>query len=318
MQNNKKKVVVTGCAGFIGSNLVDSLLFKNFEVIGIDNLKTGKLNNLTSAFKNKRFSFYEIDLLKAKKLSDIFENCDMVYHLSANADIRFGPENPSRDLEQNTIVTHKVLETMRTNDIQKLMFASTGSLYGDSKIFPTPEDTNFPNQTSLYGASKLACESFISAYCETYEFQAWIFRFVSILGPRYSHGHIYDFVRQLLADPTKLIVLGDGYQKKSYLHVFDCIKGIEIGIEKSNDKLNIFNLGLDDVCEVRDSIKLITQLMNVSPTIEYGEESRGWIGDNPYILLNAEKIKSIGWNPKYTIQDGIKDTVKFLLDKDNK
>jgi UDP-glucose 4-epimerase len=240
----------------------------------------------------------------------------MVYHLSANADIRYGSENPSRDLEQNTIVTHKVLETMRANEIRKLMFASTGSIYGDSKIFPTPEDTNFPNQTSLYGASKLSCESFISAYCETYDLQAWIFRFVSILGPRYSHGHVYDFVMQLKEDPLKLIVLGDGHQKKSYLHVYDCINGIEIGIQKSNDKLNIFNLGLDDVCEVRDSVKLITQLMNVTPSINYGVESRGWIGDNPYILLNTEKIKSIGWTPKFTIQDGIKDTVKYLLEKE--
>jgi UDP-glucose 4-epimerase len=310
------RVLVTGCAGFIGSNLVDSLLIQGFDVIGLDNLTTGKSEFMNSALKNRRFHFYNVDLLKYENLENYFTNCDLVYHLSANADVRFGADHPNIDLEQNTLVTFRVLEAMRNSGTKKIMFSSTGSVYGESKTFPTPENAPFPIQNSLYGASKIASEALITSFCEAFEMQAWIFRFVSILGPRYSHGHVFDFMRQLLENPHELLVLGDGFQKKSYLHISDCIKGIEIGLAKSNEKINIFNLGVEDVCKVRDSVKWICERMQVDPKVLYGDQDRGWVGDNPFILLNTEKIRNLGWAPSYSIKAGILDTVDYILNNE--
>ena len=196
--------IVTGCAGFIGSNLVDRLLEnKNNLVIGIDNFSTGNNKFIEKAYKSNNFQFYEVDLLNLNELKDIFKGGDIVFHLSANADVRFGTSNPRKDLEQNTIVTQNVLESMQYNNIKKIVFSSTGSIYGESKLIPTPENAPFPIQTSLYGASKIACEGLISAYCEGFGIQSHIFRFVSILGERYTHGHVYDFYMKLKKDPTK-------------------------------------------------------------------------------------------------------------------
>ena len=216
-----KKIVVTGCAGFIGSNLVDELLKFNNSIIGIDNLSTGQKKFNADALKNKKFKFVKCDLKNITNTKKIIKKVDIVFHFAANADVRHGPDNTYRDLEQNTIVTYNVLEAMRTNNIKDIVFCSTGSVYGEPKKFPTPENDNFPIQTSLYGASKLAGESLIQAYCEAFNFNSWIFRFVSILGDRYTHGHVYDFVKQLNSNSKKLKVLGNGLQKKSYLHVDD-------------------------------------------------------------------------------------------------
>ena len=305
-------VLVTGCAGFIGSNLVDDLLSKGKKVVGIDNLSTGNIQYLEKALKNSNFTFMEEDLQNASKLPRLFSGIDLVFHFAANADVRFGGERPRVDLEQNTIVTHNVLEAMRLSSARKIVFSSTGSIYGESKVNPTPEDAPFPIQTSLYGASKLACEGLIQAYCETFDMQAWIFRFVSILGPRYSHGHVFDFYKQLIDHSDFLTVLGDGNQRKSYLHVEDCIKGIDIALQKSTEKINVFNLGVDATCQVKDSIGWITSRMKVMPTISFGTSSRGWIGDNPLIHLDTKRILELGWSPKYSIQQGIEDTVDFL------
>jgi UDP-glucose 4-epimerase len=310
---SQSKVIVTGCAGFIGSNLVDSLLELGFEVIGIDNMKTGQLEFLKNAFTKSNFEFVNIDILSDADLTKIFLNCDMVYHFAANADVRYGKDNPSVDLEQNTIVTHNVLEAMRKCGVRKIVFSSTGSIYGDSLMVPTPEDAPFPIQTSLYGASKLACEGLIAAYCETFNFQAWIFRFVSILGPRYSHGHIYDFTNQLKNNPKSLTVLGDGHQTKSYLHVSDCVGAINLAVAKSSDKINIFNLGTNDKCTVRESINWITETLELSPNVNYGTNIRGWVGDNPLIYLKTDKIRLLGWEPKYTIEEAVKETTRYLL-----
>jgi UDP-glucose 4-epimerase len=311
-----QRVLVTGCAGFIGSNLVDDLLDRGLNVIGIDNLSTGRLEFLHSAMAKPGFTFFNVDLQVVETLPRLFQGVDMVCHLAANADVRFGPDHPRRDLEQNTIVTHNVLEAMRLTGVKKIVFSSTGSIYGESPVSPTPEDAPFPIQTSLYGASKLAGEALIQAYCESFGFQSWIFRFVSILGPRYSHGHVFDFYKQLRNDENALKVLGDGHQRKSYLHVKDCIEGIKVAIEKSSDKVNIFNLGVDATCEVRDSIGWITEKLGVHPQITFGTDSRGWIGDNPLIHLSTNRINALGWMPKYSIQDGVEDTVKFLSDND--
>ena len=238
--------------------------------------------------------------------------CDFVFHLAANADVRFGVEHPKRDLEQNTIGTFNVLEAMRVNEIKKIAFSSTGSVYGESKMIPTPENAPFPVQTSLYGASKLAGEALISAYSEGFGFKVWIFRFVSILGERYSHGHVFDFYKKLLSDPTVLPVLGNGKQKKSYLYVGDCVKAIMKATRFSNDKFNLFNLGADEYCEVNDSIRWITEYLNITPRIEYSGTERGWIGDNPFIFLDCNKVRSLEWAPEFSIKEGIIKTLQYL------
>jgi UDP-glucose 4-epimerase len=226
--------------------------------------------------------------------------------------VRFGTEHPERDLQQNTIGTFNVLEAMRSNGIKRIAFSSTGSVYGEAEIIPTPENAPFPQQTSLYGASKLAGEALISAYAEGFGFQAWIFRFVSILGERYSHGHVYDFYSQLMKDFTNLAVLGNGKQRKSYLYVGDCIDAIMVAIENANYKVNILNLGTNEYCEVNDSIGWISEYLKLKPVLTYTGTERGWIGDNPFIFLDTKKIRNLGWKPKYTIKEGIIKTIQYL------
>ena len=309
----KKKVIVTGCAGFIGSNLVDLLLKKNFSVLGIDNLSTGHLRNLDDANKNKNFHFVKFDLLDIKKIKNLFKNIDMVFHLAANADVRYGIDNPKKDLEQNTIVTFNILESMRVNGVKKIIFSSTGSIYGETSIIPTPENVEFPIQTSFYGASKLACEGLIQAYCDHYNFKSWIFRFVSILGERYSHGHVYDFYKKLLKNNNSLSVLGNGKQKKSYLNIKDCLSAIMIAIRKSPKKVNIYNLGTNQFSTVSNSVNQITKRLSLKPKINYKGGKRGWPGDVPTIYLNTKKIRKLGWKPKYTINESIIETLEFLI-----
>ena len=303
---------ITGASGFIGSNLVDHLLNTGNKVTGYDNLSTGKIDFLFNANINSNYKFIEGDILNLTELSNSMIGSNFVIHFSANADVRFGTDHVDKDLKQNTIGTFNVLEAMRTNNIKKIAFSSTGSVYGEAKIIPTPEDAPFPIQTSFYGASKLAGESLLSAFAEGFNFQVWIFRFVSILGERYSHGHVYDFYKQLLKDPTKLAVLGNGKQRKSYLYVGDCIDAIIIAIEKSNDKVNILNLGTDEYCEVNDSIGWINEHLNLNPALSYTGTERGWIGDNPFIFLDTKKIRNLGWKPKYSIQEGIIKTIQYL------
>ena len=306
------KVVVTGCAGFIGSTVVDRLIANGRDVIGIDNFSTGQRKFLTNALGHPRFRLIEGDMLDDRGLKEWVRGAESVIHLAANADVRFGADHPRRDLEQNTVATHNVLEAMRVNGIKRVAFSSTGSIYGEAAVIPTPESAPFPIQTSLYGASKLAAEGLISAYCESFDFQAWIFRFVSILGERYTHGHVFDFYRQLRNDPHNLRVLGDGKQRKSYLYVQDCIDAIFLAMQKATNRVNIFNLGVDSYIEVTDSIRWITEALGVKPKIEYSGGDRGWIGDNPFIFLDTANIRALGWEPKLSIQEGIVKTVEFL------
>ena len=306
------KAFITGGAGFIGSNLTDRLLQNGHEVRVYDNLSTGQLRFLDDAKNDERFSFVEGDLLDEDTLSKAIEGFQMVFHFAANADVRFGTDHPRRDLEQNTIATFNVLEAMRHQSIRKIAFASTGSVYGEAEVIPTPEDAPFPIQTSLYASSKLAGESLISSYCEGFDFQAWIFRFVSILGERYTHGHVFDFYKKLKRDPTRLEVLGNGKQRKSYLYVQDCIDSILLAIEKGQKKVNLFNLGVDGYCTVNDSIGWICEALGVDPKLSYSGGERGWIGDNPFIYLDTQKINQMGWKPKLGIQESILKTIKFL------
>lgn len=313
----KKKVFVTGAAGFIGSNLVDRLLADGHDVVGIDNFATGSEFFITNARSHDNFKLIRVDATDLESLKKSMDGGgDAVFHLCAFADVRVDPNNPSRELQQNTIVTFNVLEAMRANGISKIAFASTGSIYGESKVIPTPEDAPFPIQTSLYGASKLAGEGMIGGYCENYDFQGWIFRFVSILGERYTHGHVFDFYKRLRQDPGHLKVLGNGHQKKSYLYVQDCINAIFCAMEKSNDSVNIFNLGTDEYCEVRDSIGWITGHLGLSPQLEFGTEDRGWRGDNPFIFLDTTKIRSLGWRAELTIQQSVIKTIEYLQQND--
>jgi len=303
---------VTGGAGFIGSNLVDRLLEDGHEVTAYDNFSTGMREFLKDAFLHDKFKLIEGDVLDPEKLKKSMSGCNIVFHLAANADVRFGTDHPKKDLEQNTLATFNVLEAMRHNGIKEIAFSSTGSIYGEAKMIPTPENAPMPVQTSLYGASKLAGEGLIQAYCEGFGFKGYIFRFVSILGERYTHGHVFDFYKKLLDNPKELFVLGDGHQKKSYLYIQDCIDAIFFVLKNAKDKVNIFNLGTQEFVEVNDSIKVITQKLGLDPELKYSGGNRGWIGDNPFIFLDTAKINELGWKPKLTIKEGIAKTLEYL------
>jgi UDP-glucose 4-epimerase len=306
------RVFVTGAAGFIGSNMVDRLLQAGHGVVGFDNLSTGQRRFLASAMAHSQFIFRQADLLDRKSLAEAMEGAELVVHFAANADVRFGTEHPRKDLDQNTIATWNVLEAMREQGCRRVVFSSTGSVYGEPDIFPTPETCPFPVQTSLYGASKLAAEGLIQAYCEGFGLQGYIFRFVSILGERYSHGHIFDFYQQLSEHPDHLHVLGDGHQRKSYLYVQDCIDAILTAIERVEGKLNIFNLGTDEYCEVNDSIGWICDHLGLRPKLSYAGGQRGWIGDSPFILLDCSRMRALGWRPRRTIKEAVLATIEFV------
>src|SRR4051812_15421292 len=303
---------VTGGAGFIGSNLVARLLSQGAQVTAYDNLSTGQLRFLEAAHAKPGFRLVEGDVLDEKGLAAAMKGHDFVFHFAANADVRFGTEHPRKDLEQNTIATYNVLEAMRGNGITRVAFSSTGSIYGEPTVFPTPEDAPFPVQTSLYGASKLAGEGLIQAYATGFNFRGFIFRFVSILGERYSHGHVYDFYKQLTEHPGHIDVLGNGKQRKSYLYVQDCLDAILAVINKAQAPVNVFNLGTDEYCEVNDSIGWISQKLGVNPERRYTGGDRGWIGDSPFIFLDTKKVRSLGWKPKLTIRQGVEKTVDYL------
>jgi UDP-glucose 4-epimerase len=310
---------VTGAAGFIGSNLCDRLLRDNWEVVGWENFSTGQPKFIEAAKRDSRFRLITGDNLDLEGLTKAMEGCDIVFHLAANADVRFGLEHPRKDLEQNSIATFNVLEAMRTNQIKKIAFASTGSVYGEATIIPTPEDAPFPIQTSLYAASKVAGESMIQAYCEGFGFEGYIFRFVSILGERYTHGHVFDFYRQILQDPTRLRVLGDGNQRKSYLYVQDCLNAMlhvmnQETARSAKHRCEIYNLGAEEYCTVRNSISWICERLKVAPTLEFTGGDRGWVGDNPFIYLDTTKVRKTGWSSEFTIRQAVERTVDWLRD----
>lgn len=304
--------MVTGGAGFIGSHLVERLLAGGHAVSVLDNFSTGTRDNLAPAHLDPSCSVVDVDLLDASEIGEHLDGADAVFHLAANADVRFGWDDARRDLAQNVVATVNVLEAMRACGVRRLLFASTGSVYGEAATIPTPEDAPFPVQTSLYGASKLAAEGYLGAYAEAGHASVTVFRFVSILGPRYTHGHVIDFVRQLDADPSRLRVLGDGSQRKSYLHVADCVAAMT-GRLDCDPAFEVFNLGTDDYCTVRESASWICQRMGVEPEMAFDERDRGWIGDNPFIFLDTSAIRATGWIPTITIRAAVESTVDDLL-----
>ncbi len=312
MQISGESVVVTGGAGFIGSHIVNALVARGNRVTVIDNLTTGYREFIDTS---PSVRFLEGDLLDQTFLDKSFAGVKFVFHLAANADIKDGLSHPRKDVEQNIVVTQNVLEAMRANGVKNIAFSSTGSVYGEPEIFPTPETCPFPVQTSLYATSKVSAEGLLSSYAGGYGFKAWIFRFVSMLGPRYTHGHVIDFWRKLRRDPTRLAVLGDGKQKKSYCHVEDCVSAIFTTIDKADkDDVNIYNIGRPDTLEVNESIRIISKTLGVTPTLEYSGGSRGWVGDSPMIMLDTTKLRALGWAPKYSLEDSIVATLKFLND----
>jgi len=311
------KALVTGCAGFIGSTLVDRLLADGVAVVGWDNFSTGQERFLAGALGAPGFTLVRGDNLDLPALTEAMKGCDVVFHLAANADVRFGTDHTRRDLEQNTIATYNVLEAMRKQGLKRIAFSSTGSTYGEAQVIPTPETAPFPVQTSLYGASKVAGEGLISAYCEGFGFEGYIFRFVSILGERYTHGHIFDFHRQLVEHPATLRILGDGKQRKSYLYVQDCVDAIlhvvrlKTALEAPH-RTQVYNLGTAEYVQVNDSVGYICRALGLQPNLEYSGGARGWIGDNPFIFLDTTKIRATGWAPKLTIEQGIVRTLRWL------
>lgn len=316
-----KNVFLTGAAGFIGSNFVDRLLAEGKSVIGWDNFSTGQRRFLDGARPHPYFKLIEGDNLDLPALTRAMAGCDFVFHLAANADVKDGWTHPKWDLEQNTIATFNVLEAMRANGVRRIAFSSTGSTYGEALVTPdspTPETAAFPIQTSLYAASKVAGEGLIAAYAEGGQLdEAYLFRFVSILGERYTHGHVFDFYRQLLEHPDRLRVLGDGRQRKSYLYVQDCIDAIlhvaTVGTARgAKHRTQVYNLGTPEYVEVNQSIAYICAALGLQPLLEYTGGDRGWIGDNPFIFLDTKKIQATGWKPKLTIKQGIITTLRWL------
>lgn len=305
-------IFVTGGAGFIGSSLVDRLLAGGHQVVAFDNFSTGQRGFVEGALRQPSFRLIEGDTLDRVALTRAMAGCDTVFHLAANADVRFGLEHPEKDLEQNTIATFNVLEAMRATGITRIAFSSTGSVYGESATIPTPEDAPFPVQTSLYGASKLAGEGLIAAYGAGFGFEGCIFRFVSILGERYTHGHVFDFYKSLRHDPSTLRVLGDGAQRKSYLYIGDCLDAMLLAMEKTRGRIDVFNLGTNEYVRVKDSIGWICEQLGVKPALQYTGGDRGWIGDNPFIFLETAKVRALGWEPKLTIREGILRTLDYL------
>jgi UDP-glucose 4-epimerase len=308
-----RRALITGGAGFIGSTLADRLLDDDVEVAILDDFRTGRHEFITGALE-RGADLFEGDVLDDAVLRAAVDGCDTVFHLQANADVRHGLEHPQRDLEQNTIATSNVLEAMRAAGARRICFSSTGSVYGDADVTPTPEDGPFPIQTSLYAASKVAGEGMIGAYAHGFDFTGLIFRFVSVLGERYTHGHVIDFYRALKAYPSRLAVLGDGRQTKSYLYVQDCVDAILTATAHHGDDpgTQIYNLGTDETVTVDDSIATITAQMGVTPQIEKAGGDRGWAGDSPLIHLDTEKIRSLGWAPTLNIRDAIARTLEWF------
>ena len=301
-----RKSLVTGGAGFIGSHLVDRLIDRGDEVTIVDNFRTGRRE-----FVNAEAKLINQDIGDHDLLHTYFEGVDDVYHLAANADVQSGWDDPKRDFEYNLGRTLDVAELSAVAGVENFIFSSTGSIYGEALTIPTSETYSIDHQTSLYGASKYSCESFLGAYAEAGKFKVSVLRFVSVLGPRYTHGHVYDFIQKLMLNPAKLEVLGDGNQTKSYMHVSDCVEALMD--LRGPSAFEVFNIGRAETLKVRRSIEIITEVLNVLPDIVYGEGSRGWIGDNPVILLDTNKANSFGWIPQIGIEDAIRDTANWII-----
>jgi UDP-glucose 4-epimerase len=310
----KKKILVTGGAGFIGSHLVDRLIEKGNRITIFDNLSSGKIEYIKDHLENPDFNLIKGDLLDKDAIEGACKDVDLVFHVAANPDVKLGASDTKIHFDQNILATYNLLEAMRKNNVKKIAFTSTSTIYGEARIIPTPENYGPLIPISLYGASKLAGEALITSYSHTFDMQAWIFRFANIVGPRSTHGITVDFIRKLRENPISLEILGDGKQEKSYLNVSECVDAILFAIEKSKEDVNIFNIGSEDTISATEIGKVIVEEMEL-PVVRfiYTGGSRGWKGDVPRMRLGIEKLKAIGWKPAYTSERSVRETVRALL-----
>lgn len=316
MRLKNRHIMVTGGAGFIGSHVVDRLLRHN-RVTVFDNLSSGMMGYIDRHTDNADFTFIEGDLIHPDAISSALDGIDMVFHLAANPDVRLGAEDTKVHLEQNVLTTYNLIEAMRTADANEIVFTSTSTVYGLARVLPTPEHYGPLVPISLYGASKLACEALISSYCHTFDMKAWLYRFANIVGDRGSHGVLVDFINKLRVDPFTLEILGSGKQKKSYLDVVDCVDAMVYGMEHSDERVNIFNIGSEDTIDVVGIADIVTRKMGYGD-VEYRftggvNGGGGWKGDVPAMLLSIDTIKALGWKPPHNSSQSIEMAVDSLL-----
>ncbi len=318
MNLQNRTILVTGAAGFIGSHLCDELVKEN-KVIGYDNLSSGKKELVNHLFDDDNFELVIADVLDEDGLDEQMEKCDMVFHLAANPDVRVGAEDTYVHLDQNIIATYKVLDSMRRNHVDEIIFTSTSTVYGETDIIPTPEDLGPLKPISLYGASKLSCESLISSYCYTFDMKSISFRFANVVGPRSTHGVTYDFVNKLKENPNELEILGSPPgTKKSYFYISDCIDGMVHATKNAEDRVEFFNLGSEDYINVKEIADIVTEEMGLE-NVDYNwtggvDGGRGWKGDVKVMRLSIERMKEIGWTPEYNSSESIALTTRSLLD----
>lgn len=308
-----RRALVTGGLGFIGSHLVDRLLRDGWEVTVLDSLLTGRRSNLAHHAADPALSIREGDIRDLQTVVDAASGCDAVFHLAAHALMRVSVDDHRADLDYNVIGTLNVLEAMAKEKVPELVFASTSALYGEAEVVPTPEDYSGV-QTSLYGAAKLAGEAYSSAFVQLTPMKFWAFRFGTVLGERCRRGAIWDFTHKLMKNPAELEILGDGRQSKDYLSVGDCIEGMMLGYERSSEPVNIFNLGLQEQTTVDELADIVIAEMGLHDVKKrYTGGRRGWIGDNPVVYLSVERIKALGWQPRVSPTEAIRQTARWTI-----
>ena len=312
-----RSILVTGGAGFIGSHLVDMLVDSN-RVTVLDNFSSGKREFLEDHLNRPNFALLEGDLLNPAAIEAALDEIDLVFHLAANPDVKVGAEETRTHLDQNVVATYNLLEAMRRRGVYEIAFASTSTVYGEARIVPTPEDYGPLLPISLYGASKLACEALICAFCGTFDMRSWIFRFANIVGERGTHGVIVDFINKLKGDSAELEILGSGRQRKSYLLVDDCVEAMVYAIARAGGRVNVFNVGSNDSVDVTEIADVVVEKMNLSG-VKYrytgGIEGRGWRGDVKTMLLSTKAMEALGWRPSHTSREAIEAAAEALLSR---
>lgn len=308
--------LITGGAGFIGSHLTDYLLKEGHKVKVYDNLSGGKLAFLKHHKNDKKFKFVKADLGDLKALKKESKGIDMVFHLAANPDISKGIQDPSLDFEQTICNTFNLLLAMKENEIKKIFYTSGSGIYGDVGTTYTKEDFGPLVPVSIYGASKLAAEALIFAFSNFYNIRVWVLRPANIIGPRFTHGVVYDFIKRLEKNPKKLEILGDGKQSKSYLYILDVIKAIDLVTKKTKQRVNIFNIASNSYITVNSIADIVTEEMDVAPKRSWTGGKIGWKGDVAKVRIDNGKITKLGWKPKYNSKDAVRKTVRVTLGKD--